>query len=270
MRVLTRKPAAPLSAFIDYFWYFECSRPLNEKELTLPDGSIDIVIDLREERVRLADAKGRQFILNNTLMCGPHSEHFVIEHTKQSASMGIHFKPGGAFPFVGLPLDELHNTLLSMDMIWGSKAADLREELLEERSIEGKFHTLEKRLRTMANRSLPSHPAVKFALDKFADQTHFVDVSDVVERVGISHQRFIHIFKKETGFTPKRYMRIRRFQEVLLRLKKAKDVDWVDIAISCGYYDQAHFIKDFRAFSGLNPSSYMTTSGRHHNHALLP
>ena len=63
------------------------------------------------------------------------------------------------------------------------------------------------------------------------------------------------------GVTPKQFCRVQRFQEVLRRLWKKQQVDWVDIALSCGYYNQAHFINDFKAFSGLNPMAYLTQRG---------
>lgn len=269
MLIRTCKPTVLLSPFVDYFWYLECSNPVNNWELSFPDGSTDIVIDLHEERVCMADASNRQFLLDSTLICGPHSKYFFINHTNESSVIGIHFKPGGVFPFVGFPLDKLHNSLLSMNTIWGNRAGDLRDELLETTSIEERFRILEKRLMEFAVKPLSSHPAVQYALNKLEDSTHSVGVSSVIEDIGISHRRFIEIFKKETGYTPKHYSRIRRFQEVLLLINKTRDIDWVNIAISCGYYDQAHFIKDFKAFSGLNPGNYNTIPGRHHNHALV-
>lgn len=263
------KPTVQLSSFVDYFWYLECSNPVNNWELSFPDGSTDIVIDLLEERVCMADASNRQRLLDSTLMCGPHSEYFFINHQNGSKVIGIHFKPGGVFPFLGFPLDELHNSLLSMDTIWGNQVVDLRDELLETTSMEERFRILDRRLMEFAVKPLSSHPVVQYALNKFENITHSVDISSVVEDTGISHRRFIEIFKKETGYTPKHYSRIRRFQEVLLLINKSRDIDWANIAISCGYYDQAHFIKDFRAFSGLNPRNYRAIPGRHHNHAFV-
>jgi AraC-like DNA-binding protein len=73
----------------------------------------------------------------------------------------------------------------------------------------------------------------------------------------VSHKHFIHEFRRHVGLTPKVFCRIRRFQEVLARIQAQKQVNWIDIAYACGYYDQAHFIRDFQAFSGLNPSAYV-------------
>jgi AraC-like DNA-binding protein len=82
-------------------------------------------------------------------------------------------------------------------------------------------------------------------------------VGDVVQRIGLSSRRFVDLFRAEVGLSPKVYCRIRRFNEALRRVEQLTDVDWVDVALSCGYFDQAHFNHDFRAFSGVSPSTYL-------------
>ena len=69
--------------------------------------------------------------------------------------------------------------------------------------------------------------------------------------------RFLDVFRSDVGLSPKAFCRIRRFAAVLRRLERAVNVDWIDVALSCGYFDQAHFNHDFRAFSGLSPSAYL-------------
>jgi AraC-like DNA-binding protein len=73
----------------------------------------------------------------------------------------------------------------------------------------------------------------------------------------VSHKQFIEQFRREVGLTPKLFCRIRRFQEVLGLIHSQKTVNWADVACSCGYFDQAHFVNDFLAFAGLNPSAYL-------------
>jgi AraC-like DNA-binding protein len=92
----------------------------------------------------------------------------------------------------------------------------------------------------------------------------------VTNAVGLSQGRFIDRFRDEVGLTPKLFCRVRRFQEVVRRVHRAREVDWTDVALSCGYFDQAHFINDFRAFSGLSPTTYMAWKGDHQNHVPLP
>jgi AraC-like DNA-binding protein len=94
-------------------------------------------------------------------------------------------------------------------------------------------------------------------------------ISDVSDRTGLSARRFIDVFRKEVGLTPKLFCRVRRFQRVLRHITAGQKVDWAEIALTCGYFDQAHFIHDFRAFSGINPSSYLADHTSHMNHVPM-
>ena len=91
----------------------------------------------------------------------------------------------------------------------------------------------------------------------------------VTRQTGLSHRRFIEVFRDQVGLTPKVYWRLQRFRQVLQRVHRAPRVEWADLALECGYYDQAHFIRDFRAFSGLSPSAYLAQRGEHLNHVPL-
>ncbi|WP_050748961.1 DUF6597 domain-containing transcriptional factor [Shouchella clausii] len=265
MLIRTYIPQMPLSMFVDYFWYMEAYNPSHSRELTLPDGSVEMIIDLGEDVIRLFDRNNRELVFGHAIVCGPHSEYFVINSTCASRVIGIHFKPGGIHPFLKERLDEIHNTHLPLHALWGSKISGLRDELLDSLVPEKMFHILERRLLSLAIKDLERHPAVQYVLNNL----HGHRIGEVIEQVGISHRRFNQLFKEEVGMTPKRLNRIYRFQEVLRNLHSGESHSWTDIALECGYYDQAHFIKDFQSFSGLNPSEYKPISGRHYNHAAI-
>jgi methylphosphotriester-DNA--protein-cysteine methyltransferase len=94
-------------------------------------------------------------------------------------------------------------------------------------------------------------------------------ISDVTGQTDFSQKRFIQLFSDEVGLTPKLYCRIRRFQQVVRGVEKGQRVDWADVALLSGYFDQAHFIHDFQAFSGLNPSAYLMQRTGHLNHVPI-
>jgi AraC-like DNA-binding protein len=82
-------------------------------------------------------------------------------------------------------------------------------------------------------------------------------VRQVANSLGVSHKHFIELFRREVGLTPKRFCRVRRFQQTLVEIKTHRVVDWAEVASGAGYYDQAHFVNDFKAFSGITPSNYL-------------
>jgi len=273
MLLRTYIPQAPLSGFVDFFWYFEGYTSPHSKELTLPDGSIELVFNLSEGgKINLFDREYKDLsrMYGSSVICGPHSECFIIDTSVETTVLGVHFKPGGIYPFLKMPVDELYNIHVSLDTLWGVKAHELHEVLLLSKTVDDKFRTLEESLIKLASRPLISHPAVSFALNEFLSLPFKRPLSDVIGQIGLSQRRFIQIFKEEVGLTPKLFCRLRRFQEVLNRLDHAKSVNWLDVATDCGYYDQMHFIKDFQAFPSLNPTDYLSRQDRHHNHVGIP
>lgn len=266
MLIQTRRPIASLTDYIDYYWYMDCPLPVTDWELSVPDGLIDLVVDLREDTIRLADASQRIGVFDSTVLFGPHSEHYFIKNSHASSVIGVRFKPGGAIPFVGVPMECLQNKKLSMHDIWGNRMIDLRDELLFAPTIENKFLVLDNRLSQWAVKPFSVPPEVQFALKELTEISSNLEISDIVNKLGVSHRRFIDMFKKITGFTPKKYRRIQRFQHALKHIHSKPSLNWAELAVFCGYYDQAHFTKDFQSFSGINPTMYHTRPNRHHNH----
>jgi AraC-like DNA-binding protein len=272
MLYLTHIPAPPLNSFVEMFWFYDgFPKREHKKERLMPDGSVELVINLNDDEARIYDRENLDKCdrLPGTVVCGPHSSFFVIDTAEQDSVMGIHFRPGGAFPFFKLPADELHNLHVSLEDLWGSEAGLLRQRLLEAATPEKKFQVLEACLMARTSRPLERHRAVNFALGLFRNIHAAPAIADVSDQIGISSRRFIQLFSSEVGLTPKLFCRVRRFQRVLEKIRTGAEFDWVDLAASCGYFDQAHFIHDFKAFSGINPTTYMATKTEHMNHVPI-
>jgi AraC-like DNA-binding protein len=240
-----RRPGPPLSGFVDFLWTYDGYLPPYTQERLLPTGTMELVFTMGAGG---GVASG---------VAGPRSEFLLLETSQPFSVIAVHFRPGGGFPFFGVPSGELHNCNLSLDLVWGDKAAMVRDRLWEAESPEQRFRILEQALLARTRGSLDRHLAVRHALRMFEASNGTCQVSDVVERIGLSSRRFVELFQSEVGLSPKAFCRIRRFNEVLRRIERLTDVDWADVALACGYFDQAHFNHDFRAFAGLSPSSYL-------------
>ncbi|HTT65552.1 MAG TPA: helix-turn-helix domain-containing protein [Bryobacteraceae bacterium] len=265
-------PAPPLSRFVELLWLYEGYQQPHKKERLLPDGSMELVINLNEDRVCVYDPLETEKVrtLPGSVVAGAHSEFFVIDTAEQHSVAGVHFRPGGAFPFFDPPASELHNMLVSLEDLWGRPARQLRERLLEAGTPQAKLQTLEQALLARAARRLELHPAVAFALQEFHGLPHTRTIGEVTGQIGLSPKRFIQIFSADVGLTPKLFCRVRRFQRVLRLIGSKRPVEWAGVAADCGYFDQAHFIRDFRAFSGINPSTYLASRTEHLNHVPMP
>ena len=240
-----RRPGAPLSDFVDFLWTYEGYLSPHAHERLLPTGTIELVFTM--------DADGG--VAGG--IAGPRSEFMVLDTPRPFSVIAVHFRPGGGVPFFGVPGCELHNRNVTLDLMWGRYAATVRDRLWEAETPEQRFRILEEALLTRARGSLDRHPAVRYALGMFESSNGARRVGDVVQRIGLSSRRFVELFRSEVGLSPKAFCRIRRFNEALRRIERLTDVDWADVALSCGYFDQAHFNHDFRAFAGLSPSCYL-------------
>lgn len=264
-------PAWPLSDFVALLWLYEGYQQPHKKERLLPDGSMELVINLKEDRIRLYDPHDtdRFQTLRGPLLVGAHSEYFVIDTAEQHTVAGVHFKPGGAFPFLGLPARQFHNVRMPLNDLWGRLADELRSRVLEAATPQARFSVMEQVLLARAAGRFDRHPAVAFALREFRSVPHTRTIAEVTAQIGLSAKRFIEVFSGEVGLTPKLFCRVRRFQRVLRRIGKGRAVEWAAVAADGGYFDQAHFIRDFRAFSGINPSTYVAQRTEHLNHVPL-
>lgn len=241
-----RRPRPPLAAFVDLLWYWRGHDVARSTERVLPMGTMELVIDLEAERAPRGGVSG------------PHSEAFLIERTVHDELLGIHFRPAGAFPFLACGAGDLHNRYVTLGELWGDAPAEaLVDRLRAAPSVGAKFAVLEAWLADAAVRPLTRHPAVAYALNAFERDSTLPAAGRVAQEANLSQRRFIDVFRDEVGLTPKLYCRLLRFQRVLARVAAADDVDWLDAALSCGYYDQSHFIHDFREFTGLRPSEYL-------------
>jgi len=265
------KPPPPLDRFVEVIWTSADKGRPHPRERLLPDGSTELVFNLHEERIPIYDSESfdRCKTFRGSVVCGPHSRFFAIDTAEEFNVAGVHFKPGGAYPFLRLPGEEIHNLHVGLDALWGARAGEVRERLLAAKTPQMKCRVLEEALLAQAAGPPERHPAVAFALNEFHGAPETQKISEVTDRVGLSARRFIDVFRKEVGLTPKLFCRVRRFQKVLRHISGGRAVDWAEIALTCGYFDQAHFIHDFRVFSGINPSSYLADRTSHLNHVPI-
>lgn len=268
---LSYKPAPPLNDFVDQIWLASGYVGPHRRERLLPDGGVELVVNLAEDRVRLYDRHDprKTTTVPGAVVSGPRSEFFVIGTADQLNVIGVHFRPGGAFPFFPMPADELINQTVGLESLWNSAAAILRERLLAATTPAAQFAVLEHCLLEQLMHPLERHPAVAFGLQQFVLPARQPAVSDVVKRLGYSQRRFIELFSIQVGLTPKLFSRVRRFQRTLQVIRDG-DCDWAALALDCGFYDQAHLVHEFQAFAGMSPSEYLLRRTPHLNHVPLP
>jgi AraC-like DNA-binding protein len=256
---LYHTPVSPLLDFVDDFWLYDGYTQPHFKERILPSGTIELVINLRDDELRIYDAANPERCnrFSGALVSGAYGGFFVIDTEEEVSIMGVHFKAGGAFPFLGLPAGELADVHVNLETLWGRSAVELRERLCGAATPLERFRLLEEALLAHLFRPLEHHYAVPTALDAFGQTDAHVTVRDIARNIGLSQRRFIQVFTEEIGMTPKLFSRVKRFQRTIAIVRQATAPDWARLAVDCGYFDQSHLIRDFLMFSGLSPADYL-------------
>jgi AraC-like DNA-binding protein len=172
----------------------------------------------------------------------------------------IAFKRGRAFPFYPFPMSELTDTVVEADLVFGRIFHDLREQLLAAKSLERMFQLMESFLLRQAGPALredtPSR-CVEYAVSSMIHRPTVQRLYQLSSEIGYSQKHFIDLFRQHVGISPKQYLRIMRFQKAIEAIENNAAVRWSKIALESGYYDQAHFIHDFKLFSGFTPNEYL-------------
>jgi AraC-like DNA-binding protein len=243
--VVRRVVSSPLAQYVDCLWIQCAYRQPHSRERVLPSGAADVVFAV--------DCDGRA----RSSIAGPRSTFVDLATSQAFSAIGIHFKPGGASPFFGLPVAELENQHVTLDVVWGDFAATVADRLWSAGAAEDRFNVLEEALKRRMHQPRGRHAAVQYAVKLFERSRGVQSVASVADELGISSRRLLEVFREEVGLAPKTFSRVRRFNAILGHLERAAEIDWTDVALSCGYCDQAHFNHDFRAFSGVNPSTYL-------------
>lgn len=264
----THIPKFPLNQFIEAFIYFERIEHAHTVDRFLPNGDTEILIDFHDTPQFIYDNDSLKEIqaCNHVWASGVRTEPITIPSGSNAAMMVISFKKGMAYPFFPFPMNEIADCVVDADLIWGSDFANLRERLLESKDIEFRFATVEDFLLNKFHSKLMANPCVAFALDQMTKRPDGLSIGDLNQKIGYSQKHFISMFRKQVGLTPKAYLKIMRFQKAVSRIEAVGDSDWISLSQECGFYDQAHFINDFKLFSGFTPEAYATRKGNYLNY----
>src|SRR5262249_50200769 len=130
MVYLIHTPGPPIGEFVDYFWLFEGGQTARTERI-VPSGTIELVVNLRDDEVRIHDRErpGQYTRYSGAVLSGTYSTFFIIDAMQHESMFGVHFKPGGAFPFLGAPANELTDAHADLAHLWGQSALELRERM---------------------------------------------------------------------------------------------------------------------------------------------
>jgi AraC-like DNA-binding protein len=257
MSYIYHAPSSPLNLYIYCLYYPNGSVPYpREKILPLPTADLKINFG-GAFQVYDADHTRPFATLTESWVLGLWNTFHIVGWPSDTQYVGVSFKPGGAYPFLGLPLSELQNQVVSLDAIWGRFAAELRERLHAVPTIQARFALLEQFLLARLCEAPQGLKAVQYAVAEIARYHGALSIRALSERMGMSQKHLIVQFKQMVGCTPKELGRLYRFADILEGIDPTQPVNWTLVAHHFRYHDQSHFIRDFKEFVGHTPSDYL-------------
>lgn len=273
MRVeyVSRVPRSPLDGLIDDLYYLEGAPPY--PRLTLPPApSALLIVNLGAPfRIRGGTDVGTAEYADGCVVTTP-TRAWEFGYPPRTRSVGAHVKPWGLAPFLTMPAVELCDRPLTLEQAWGRPGvARLRDRLATADGPHQMLTLLEeelvRRLGETAGLGLVRHSSSVMAAARGA-----VAIGDLSGAAGVSSTHLARRFKELVGVTPKRLARTHRFAATVFALDIDGPIDWGDVAGGAGYFDQAHFGHEFRAFTGLTPTRYVEVRRRflreHPGHAF--
>lgn len=256
MRYKEIPPAEPLRRFVRCFWVMRGPRAhVAAPERVLPDGSVELVFNLsdRFEHYRDGDGAVRQ---PQELVVGELLSPMLIAPTGTVDLVGVRFRPGGARPFLGPPLAEL--TGRSCDAADVCRPLAAATTALGEADATGaRVRVLERRLLSLLRSDPPVDDRVLAGVARIESMGGRISVDRLARELNLSSRQLERRFAIAVGLSPKLLCRIIRFQRIFGALRSGLSDGWSALALRCGYYDQAHLIRDFRQFAGQSPTEFV-------------
>ncbi|MFI6562133.1 helix-turn-helix domain-containing protein [Streptomyces sp. NPDC050534] len=263
MEYVGRVPAPPLDLFVDDI-YCLTGVPRHRWMNVPPMPSAHLFIHLGGP-VRLLDSDRSvpPAVFTDAWFMGVWTRRFLFEYPARVRLVGVHFKPWGMSPFVGIPANELRNRWVPVDAVWQRSVDRMRDRVGEAASPADTLRVVEEELRSrLTEPPWRGLDLVRHTGGRLETSHGAIPVGALADDAGVSGNHLAKLFKDHVGVTPKRVARIYRFARLIVSVDALRPVDWSELAHAAGYFDHAHFSREFKDFTGHTPTQYLALRRR--------
>ncbi|PXX34906.1 helix-turn-helix domain-containing protein [Undibacterium pigrum] len=241
-----QSPSPALENLVAHYWYVAWDlRDLPAQEqATLPHPNVHLVVENGQARI-----------------WGVHSGRFMRTLQGKNRVFGIKFKPGGFYPFYQQALARLANTSIDITDCFGQDGAEFCAQILAAQDVQAMCSAAE----AFLLRHLPATDErvihISAWLTQIEQDRSIVAVEDVMAIAGMDKRSLQRLFQKYVGIGPKWVIQRYRLHEAVAQVQAGKTLSWTALALELGYFDQAHFVRDFRQLVGMTPGEYEKSLG---------
>lgn len=252
MKYLEFQPSESLKRFIKCYWILEDDAAATAVQTIVPDGRAELIINLASPFEHQKDQGWQR--QPSCFVVGQITGPLMVRPNGPAKILGVRFRPEGARHLLGIPMNELTNSVVAVAEI-SPRLQRRLERLGELRSLTAQVAELD-RIMSGCAADAEEDARMGFAVREFERAGGLIGIERLADRIGLSSRQFERRFRNAVGISPKLFSRMQRFQ-LIFQVMDQPQANWIDTAIQCGYYDQAHLIRDFREFSGKTPTALL-------------
>lgn len=255
------RPEPSLAPFIHCYWFLsepDAAHTPGALQPIVPDGRMELVVNLadRFHRHHRAGSIERQ---PASLFAGQITRSILVQPTGTIDLVGVRFRPAGAASILPLPPAELREHLVDSAILRPDMIRDLPDRLHVARDVPARLRTLNRHFARLRPRWTGPDPGLEAALDRIIHSHGRLRIGALAAYLGMSRRTLERRFDAGVGMTPKLFARITRFQHAFRQIQQTGPGTFSHVAHRCGYFDQAHLIRDFHDFAGTSPSRFFAT-----------
>lgn len=258
MNYQTFRPHVDLQSTVKCYWTLEVPADNNsERQRIIPDGCIEMAFILGDD-IKRYTSENTYVLQPRAMVIGQTIEPFYIQPTGYVDTFAVRFYPYGFSNFVTTPIRNLVNKETPIDQLFGEAIAnDLHQKIVEATNTHQRIKIVEQFLLTKLNEQSTIDSIVKTTIDALLLSNGSSPINATLKG-GLSKRRQLERkFLKQVGISPKQLGKVIRLQTALKMLLNENTETLTKIAYESEYYDQAHFIKDFKEFTGTNPKDFL-------------
>lgn len=250
------KTTGILSKYIQNYYIVEIDSSINflPKERVYPTGSASMVFHYGSPS-KFQEKNSSEYIESNLVICGQHNKYYDLSLSGKTSMILIIFKPHGLKSFFNFPITELFNENISLQNLAKNETLELEDKLFNSSDNKQRISHLESFLikRLIHNNDFDR---IEHAVKMIEDAKGQIKTQYIAQEVCLGIKQFERTFSKHVGMNPKKFSSIIRFQNVIQMKRKHKNSNMFQLAFDNGYYDQSHFIHDFKSLTGLTPKHF--------------
>jgi AraC-like DNA-binding protein len=238
-----------LQPYVKLICTMDCEKDVDTNHIrVLPDTCVELFVNYTSTPVAVIGNE----LYNRSIVTFRMSRHSDVQMRKGAGCVAICFYPGMAYRFFHLPMHLLSDRTLALSDLWYGMAAEIESKLADASNNKARAVIIQKYLLRQLTQN-ECDQQIAYCLGKIQRSAGHIPVSQLASDTGLSQRHLSRKFQQIVGLSPKEYLRVCRFIKSLDHLKKYPLLSLTEVAYQSGYYDQPHFNRDYKAFTGHTP-----------------